>query len=227
MKQLKKTARLTGVLYLILIVFGIINLAHVPSNLLIWENAEKTFLNIQSNEMLFRLGIVSGIIWLLAFIFLPLAFYRLLEKVNKAHAILMVAFAFVSIPISFYNLSNEMTVLSLINSPEQLNEFTTQQVKNQVMLFLEQYNNGVQLSQIFWGLWLFPLGYLVFKSGYIPKIIGILLMLGCMGFLIEFFGNFLFEEFFKGSVFSIVVGLPATFGELGICFFLLIKGINK
>ncbi len=220
-----KTARIAGTLYLILIICGIINLLYIPSKFIVWTDASKTFENIVNSEFLFRLGIVSGIITFLTFLLLPLVLYKLLSKVNKVYASLMVLFALVSIPISFINILNKFSTLTLISKAEYLQELEITELQTQVMLHLDYYNNGIELSQIFWGLWLFPFGYLVYKSGFLPKLLGILLMAGCFGYLITFFGGFLYGDFHK-TIFSTIVGLPASIGEIGICLWLLILGTN-
>ena len=226
MTSRNKTARTAGFLYLILIISGIINLLYIPSKFIVWTDASKTFENIVNSELLFRLGIVSGIITFLAFLILPLVLYKLLREVNKVYASLMVLFALVSIPISFVNILNKFSILTLISKAEYLKELEITELQTQVMLHLDYYNNGIELSQIFWGLWLFPFGYLVYKSGFLPKLLGILLMAGCFGYLITFFGGFLYTGFHK-TVFSTIVGLPASIGEIGICLWLLIMGTNK
>jgi hypothetical protein len=226
MTSRNKKARVAGVLYLILIISGIFNLLYIPSQLIVWESASITIENITNSELLFRLGIVSGIITFLTFLLLPLALYKLLHEVNKVQAHLMVIFALVSIPISFVNILNKFSVLTLINKAEYLEKMGVAEFQTQVMLYLENYNNGVEISQIFWGLWLFPFGYLVYKSGFLPKFLGIFLMAGCFGYLITFFGGFLYSDFYK-TMFSDVVGIPASIGEIGICLWLLIMGTNK
>ncbi len=226
MTSRNKTARAAGILYLILIISGIINLLYIPSKFIDWKDASKTLENIVNSEFLFRLGIVSGIITFLAFLLLPLVLYKLLHKVNKVYASLMLLFALVSIPISFINILNKFSILTLISKAEYLKDLEIAELQTQVMLHLDYYNNGIELSQIFWGLWLFPFGYLVYKSGFLPKLLGILLMAGCFGYLITFFGGFLYTGFYK-TVFSTIVGLPASIGEIGICLWLLIMGTNK
>lgn len=221
-----KKARIAGLLYLLLVICGITYLVYIPSTLIDLQNAATTIENIRGNELLFRLGIVTGICSFLIFILLPLALYNLLHEVNKIAAKLMVLFALISIPISFVNILNKFAVLDLINKPiyaETLGEATFQ---SQVLLYLENYNNGIQISQIFWGIWLLPFGYLVYKSGFLPKVLGLFLMAGCFGYLITFFGGFLYSDF-STTIISDIVGFPATIGELGICLWLLIMGTNK
>ena len=221
-----KTARLAGLLYLILVIAGIISLMYVPSKLIVWENASQTIENITNSKLLFRLGIVSGVITFLAFMFLPLVLYKLLNEVNKTHALLMVVFVLVSIPISFTNMLHHFSVLTLISKPEYLQGWTAEQLQTEVMLHFAYYRNGIQLSNIFWGLWLFPFGSLVYQSGFLPKILGVLLMAGCFGYLIEFTWQFLFQNY-SNTILATIVGLPSSFGEIGICLWLLIMGTNK
>ena len=221
-----KKARVAGILYLLLIISGFIYLVYIPLELIDLQNATKTLENIRSSELLFRLGIVTAICSSLIFMLLPLALYNLLQKVNKVSAKFMVLFALISIPISFVNILNKFSVLTLINKPEYSQKLGEAEFQSQVMLYLENYNNGVQISQIFWGLWLLPFGYLVYKSGFLPKILGVFLMAGCFGYLITFFGGFLYSDFNK-TIISDIVGFPAPIGEIGICLWFLIMGTNK
>lgn len=226
MTSINKTARTAGFLYLLLIIGGILSLVYIPSQLIVRDSASVTFKNITSSEFLFRLGILSSIVTFLIYIFLPLALHKLLNSVNKGYANLMVIFVLVSVPISFVNILNKFSILTLINKAEYLETFGEVELQTQVMLLIDSYNNGLQVSQIFWGLWLFPFGYLVYKSGFLPKVLGILLMAGCFGYLITFAGGLLYADF-NSTMISDIVGYPAPLGEFGICLWLLIMGTNK
>ena len=218
-----KTARLAGFLYLILVITGIFNLMYVPSLLIVSDDAARTLENIKQSEMLFRWGIVSGIISYLAFLGLVLALYKLLHPVNKLYAQIMVVLVLVSIPISFVNLLNKFSVLTLITDNALVKNLSSADLQYQVMFYLDAYNNGINISQIFWGLWLFPFGYLVYHSGFLPRILGVLLMAGCFGYLIDFFGSFLFPAY-NSTIIPAIVSLPASLGEIGSCLWLLIMG---
>ena len=137
-------------------------------------------------------------------------------------ALVMVILVLVSIPLSFANMVPKFQILDLINKQEYAN---SPDLADQVMFHLEAYNHGIVLSQIFWGLWLFPFGYLVYYSGFLPRFLGIMLMLGCFGYLITFFGGFLFSGYGDTLVASLV-GIPSTIGEIGICLWLVIFGAN-
>lgn len=219
------TARTAGLLYLIVVATGIFSLGYVPSQTIVRGDALATVNHIQASETLFRLGIVSGLICYTAFLLLPLALYKLLQPVNRNAALLMVAFAVVSVPISLVNLWHKLDVLSLLSGADYLQAFTTQQLNAQVMLSLDAYSNGMLVSKTFWGLWLLPFGYLVFKSGFLPRILGLLLMLGCFGYLTDVLGRLLVAGYAESAISGFVV-LPASLGEIGICLWLLIMGAN-
>lgn len=225
MEPTKKTARIAGLLYFILIVSGIFSLIYVPSNLITWDDASSTVNAIRESQLLFRMGILSNLICFGCFILLPLTLYKLLHHINRDQALLMVIFAVTSVPISYLNIVDYIDVLSIITSREYSEVYGTQQLNTKVMLLLESYNNGNMVAHIFWGLWLLPFGYLVYRSGFLPKFFGIFLMLGCFGYLIDFIGYFFFENY-GNTLFSTIVGIPAGIGEIGICLWLLIVGIR-
>ncbi len=222
MESPKTTARIAGALYLVVVLTGLFALMYVPSQLNVWTDATATFNNIVASETLFRLGIYAGVLCYVSFLVLPLVLYKLLSHVNKTHAVAMVALALTSVPISLFNLTHKFSVLTLINKPGY---FSGIDLHKQVMLQLEYYNNGIDVAAIFWGLWLFPFGYLVFKSGMIPKVLGIFLMAGCFGYLINFTGSFLFPGYDSVGI-SGYISLPSAVGEIGTCLWLLITGVR-
>ena len=226
MEMNKSKARLAGFLYLIVVVTGIVNLGYIPSRLIEWNNAEMTFNNILSNETLFRIGILCGLICYVAFLLLPFALYRFLKPINKTIARIMVILSVVSVPISLLNLGNKFSVLTLLNSANNLAGIELNKVQEQILFYLQSYNNGNQIASIFWGLWLFPFGYLVYKSGFLPKILGVLLMFGCFGYLINFTGKLLFPLYGE-TIISSYITKPGSIGEIGICLWLLIVGTKE
>lgn len=222
----KKTAQISGLIYLVVVITGIFSLMYVPSKLIVWGNAVDTFNNIIANQQLFRLGLLSYIICYVFFLFLPLALYRLLESINQNYAIVMVASAVVSVPMALINIQNQYNVLSLISDESYLKVFENDYIQAQVLLYLNHYDNGHLITSVFFGLWLFPFGYLVYKSGMLPKILGIFLMLGCFSYVINFIGNTLFANYSSLGIAS-YIQIPATIGEIGICLWLLIVGTRQ
>jgi len=226
MNSNKKTARLAGSLYLFLIVAGIFGLKYVPDKIIVPGDAAATFQNIVAHEALYRWGIAVGFIGFLGFLLLPLMLYQLLRPVNENYARLMVVFAVISVPISFMNMTHKFAVLSLVHGADYLKVFSREELQAQVMLHHSAFNHGNLVAMIFWGLWLFPFGYLVFKSGILPKILGVLLMIGCFGYLITVLGNTLIPDYRELGISSYVL-MPGSLGELAICLWLLIMGVKE
>ena len=222
----KRTARIAGLLYLIVVITGIVSLGYVPNQLMVWEDKTATFNNILKNQSLFRFGIFSSVICYLAFIFLPLVLRELFKTVNMFVANVMVVSVLVSIPISFFNLYNKYLILDMIHRESYLKMYDESQLQSLVMFHLNQYEYGIFIATFFWGLWLFPFGHLVYKSGFIPKIFGILLMLGCFGYIVNFSGNTLFPNYQDWGISKIIGKIPSI-AEIGICFWLLLFGIKN
>ena len=224
-KSKMKLARVAGLLYLGVVLNGIFSLMYVPSKLFIWKDAALTYTNILSSETLYRLSIASGLLCYLFYLILPFVLYKLLSPVNEVVAKLMIILSVVSVPISLLNFQNKFAVLSLIKG-KNANGMPMNELQSQVMFFLNQYDYGITIASIFWGLWLLPFGYLVYKSGFLPKLLGILLMAGCFGYLINIFGGIIFQNYFAFGI-SNYVSIPASLGEIGICLWLLIVGVKE
>lgn len=222
----KKMARTAGVCYLLLVITGIFSLMYVPSQLIVWDNPELMLSNITNGLPLYKLGVVIGLLSTLTFLILVLALYRLLHQVNKSYAIVMVILVVACVPFSFAIILNQFTVVSLIENANSVTATDSITLQNQVLFYLKQYNQGIMVAQIFWGLWLFPFGYLVYKSGFLPKFFGVFLMLGCIGYVITFLGDFLITGY-GDTLFSTIADIPSSIGELGICLWLLIMGAKN
>ena len=219
-------ARQAGLLYLVVVLAGIISLAYVPSQLFVHGNAEQTVANIAASTGLFRLGIAAGFVCYLAFLLLPFASYRLLGHAHRGAAVLMVAFAVVSVPISLGNMVNKLDVLTLLDGASVLAGTTSPDVQAAVMRSLARYNNGILVAELFWGLWLLPLGYLVLKSRMLPSLLGVLLIAGCFGYLTDVFATVLFPSWSTSTAARFVTA-PASFGEIGTCLWLLVFGVRE
>jgi hypothetical protein len=211
-------ARVAGFLYLLANLPAPFALVYLPSRLIVPGDAAGTASNIMASESLFRLGIVGLLFNSIANIFLVLALYQLLKVVNRNTASLMVIFMLVVVPIGMLNELNNLAVLQLLSGADYLRVFTTGQLQALMYFFLRLHGQGLNIAQIFWGLWLFPMGYLIFKSGFLPRILGILLMIGCFGYVIQSFAAFL------GYNVSLI--FFTSWGELLLVLWLLIKGVN-
>lgn len=222
----KSIARTAGVLYMMVVVSGIFSLMYVPSRLFVPGNALSTIQNIRNDETIFRFGIAAGFICYISFLLLPVALYYLLRPVHEITARLMVLLAAVSVPVSIMNLQNKLAVLSLLKNTADPAHLTSSQAVSLASHYLDQYDNGILTASIFWGLWLLPFGYLVYKSGILPKLLGALLMLGCFGYLVNFFGHCLLPHYSKTGL-ARWISLPASLGEMGTCLWLLIAGAKE
>ncbi len=211
-------ARLAGFLYLAVNLFAPFTLLYLPSRFIVRGDAAATASHIMASESLFRFGIALNLFTFIGQIFLALALYQLLKVVNKNMASLMVIFSFLAVPIAMLNELTQFAVLQLLGGVDYFNVFPVGQLQALAYLFLRLHSQGLNIAQIFWGLWLFPMGYLVFKSGFLPRLIGILLMIACFGYVIQsfaaFFGYNLDIIFFTG------------WGELFFMLWLLIKGVD-
>jgi hypothetical protein len=216
----KSQARVAGLLYLLTSIPGVFCLVYIPSHFIVHGDAAATATKIAGSEFLFRIGIVSELIGFTGFIFVVRALYRLLYSVSKTQASLMVTLMLVSIPISLVNVLNEFAALVLVRGADFLAVFDKAQRDALAMLFLNVHFQGIMVAQVFWGLWLIPFGVLVFKSGFLPRILGVLLIIACPGYLANSLVGF---GVLPGGVFSRVVG-QLTLSELPIILWLLIMG---
>lgn len=223
MTRRSNTARLAGAVYIIVILTGIFSIAYVPSQLIYPLDAGKTVNQISASTQLFRLGIASSMICYLAFTVLPMVLYSLLHSVQEGFAKYMVIFAIISVPISFLNLQHLFEVLNLI---ENRAIFNAGQLTEHVMRALQNHRNGLLISQIFWGLWLFPFGYLVYRSNFLPKVLGIFLVLGSLTYVVKVFCRILIPEF-ENLPYVGYLTLPASIGEIGIALWLLAFGVRE
>lgn len=179
--------RFAGLLYLVGSIPGFFALLYVPSKLMVHGNPTATAHNIAASETLYRLGIVADLAGQTIFIFVALALYQLLKSVNQRHALLMLVLLLVSIPIAFVNELNSVAALALARGADFLSQFDEPQRIALMRLFLSMRGAGFDVAGVFWGLWLYPLGLLVYRSGFIPRILGILLMVACFAYLANSF----------------------------------------
>lgn len=222
MNPSKKTIRILGVLYLLLIVFGIFGQV-VRSTLIVPTDAAATARNLMGSELLVRFGFVSDLLMTTCYFLWGLALYFVLKPVNKSVALLMAVINFVGAPIMALNMLNQFAALQLLGGAEYLKAIPANQLQTLALFFLNLQNYGYLVAAISFGLYLLPLGYLVLKSGYFPKVFGVLYMgLGVLT-LLDFFTQFLFPRF--GNISEMLL-YPAALVEFGFCAWLLIKGAN-
>ena len=222
MTSLSKNARVAGFLYLLLALVGPIRLLYIPNTLLVSGNATATATNIAAHESLFRLGIVSDLLTGFLSLVVGLALYRLLKSVDQNLAALMMVFgALMVTPIYFVNTINDAAPLLFARGADFLSALDKPQRDAFALLFLRLHDHGVLANEIFWGLWLFPFGLLVYRSRFLPRILGGWLILNGCAYLATSFAGLLAPHY-EGMVSN--YAFPVMFGEVAIMLWLLIMG---
>jgi Domain of unknown function (DUF4386) len=224
MHPIDKAARVAGALYLLAILVGPFSLIYIPTVLLVSGDATATAHNILTHEMLFRLGILGDLLSGISILFLTLALYQLLKGVDRGYAVLMVILGGLMVtPIFFLNALNWVAALLLVHGADFLAAFTQAQRYALAMLFIHLHSQGNVVNEMFWGLWLFPFGILVARSRFLPRLLGVWLIVGGLGYLALSLAGLLFPQY-EDIVFTVVQ--PAFLGEIAIMLWLLIKGAN-
>jgi len=202
MDSMKKQARVAGALYLLVAVTAPLGLMVVPAKLFDASNAALTAERIRGAETLLRLGMASEFFHQAVEVFLVMALYQLFQPVNQRLAREMVWLGLIPIPIVFLNVLNEVAALMLARGADFLNVFDRPQLDALAFLFVKLHGSGLQIAAVFWGLWLIPLARLIWRSGFIPKLVAVPVMAAGLGYLL-------------GAVNSLLApGLPDALGAL-------------
>jgi hypothetical protein len=223
MHPTKKAARIAGFIYLSMVFTAPFSLIYVPSKLIVRGNAAATADNILAHETMWRLSIFADLIGQIIFICLGIALYRLLSNVSKTWAMLMVAFVLVSAAVGFLNTLNDVGALIVFRGGEFLSIFDKAQLNALGYLFIRLHAQGITIDEIFWGVWLFPFGLLLFRSGFMPRWIGVWLMINCFGYVVLSVIGFFFPAYSDKAFLYLQ---PVLFGEMAIMLYLLIRGAN-
>jgi hypothetical protein len=221
----RETARGARIWYALLVVFSVLGILFADSRFYVPGDAAATVGRIMAGEWLFRLGIASNLAGQVCQIFLGLVLYRLFQSVDRNRARSLLALVVAMVPIAFLNMLNKFAPLILLRDSAFLKAFDQAQLQALAMLFIELQKYGTLIAGVFWGLWLLPLGLLVFKSGFFPRILGVLLLIGCAGYLLECLVAFLFPGA-RAIVSPIAQGLSAI-GELPFVLWVIIRGARN
>jgi len=211
MRSIKRFSQLTGMIYLSIALMGAFGISYVPGLILPGEFGA-TLANITANSTTIRWAIVASLLTQIGHLLLVLMLYKILAPVSATAAKLMVILVLVGVPIAMLNEASYGVILALIPSAESS--------KDLILAFLEFHTYGITIVQIFWGLWLFPFGYLVYKSGFLPKILGVALIIGGIGYLADSL-IYVFDRNFP-----VKFAIYLFWGELAILIWMIIKGVN-
>jgi len=218
----RNLGRVAGFWYLLVIVFGTLYLVYIPNKVFVHGDAAATVRNLVSHQWLFRLGMVDELLCAVLLVLLVLSLQRLFEGVDRQLAILVVILGGVlQAAISLVNVANDAGALRVATDPSFLPAFEGPQRTALVMLLLKLHDYEINASLMLSGAWLFPLGMLVYRSRFLPRFLGIWLLLGGIGWLVLFLTAMLAPEY-QDKVFE--YAQPVFFGEIALTLWLLIKG---
>jgi hypothetical protein len=221
--DLRRTARLAGLIDLMWIATGLFAMFYIPSRINTRGDIAVAVKNILSHEFLFRIGILNGLVSTILWVLLVLLFYRLFKSVNEQQAKLMVALVIIQIPTGFIMEAFNITSVMIVKG-EILNTFDLRQRQDLAMLFLRINDYLVWVLEFFWGLWLFPLGILVYKSLYLPRFLGVWLIINGIAYVVLCIVTLLLPQY-KNIIFT--YAFPAMLGELALMLWLIIIGAKN
>jgi len=225
MTSLGKNARVAGLLYILASVVGVLRLMYIPNKLFVYGNATETAANIAAHESLFRLGIASELLGAALWLFVPLALYRLLKGVDQTLAVLMVILgSLMQVPLFFVNTVTDAAALLFTRGGGYLSVFNKPQNDAFARLLLDLHHQLDLANLVFAGLWLFPFGLLVYKSRFLPRVLGVWLMIACFAWLAFSFTGLLFPAY-QDKAFSITQ--PIALGEVATMLWLVIMGAKE
>ncbi|MBI5867114.1 MAG: DUF4386 domain-containing protein [candidate division Zixibacteria bacterium] len=221
MTDIKKTARVAGVLYMLMVITGLFTLMYVPGKLIVKGNPAETASRILAHESLYRIDLAVGLAATIIFMFTALVLYHLLKETNPHQAAVMLILVLVQVPQSFVTQLLQIGALELLRGADFLMILDKAQRETMAMWCLHLNDKSTALSEMFWGLWLFPLGWLVFRSGFLPRFLGIWLILNGVAYVLMSFTGLLLPAYAK---LAYNIALPALLGELAFALWLLLVG---
>jgi len=224
MTSLSKSARIAGILYILSALFGVIRLVYISSRLFVADNATATANNILGHELLFRIGIVSYLLCSAVWIFVALALFRLLKGVGQPLAQLMVIITVIITPIFFVNAANDVAALLFARGAEFLSIFDKAQRQAFVMLFLNLHHQIDLASELVWILFHVPFGILVYRSRFLPRLLGVWLMMVGVAYFVLSVTGLLFPTY-EHTVWTFAQIVLS--GEVAIMLWLTIMGAKE
>ena len=219
-------ARITGLFYLLIAIAGVFSIGYMPSVIMVPDDMTATIQNMVNKKNLFHLGIAGDIAVILMEIILTSMLYKMFKPVSQTLS-LVAAFSRIGMAVVMgINLLNYVLPSVLVNSPDYLQMFQPDDLEEMVTIFFDLHQKAVYVWQLFFGLHLVILGYLIYKSGVFPKVFGILNMVGSFGYTLQSFKELLFPHLSSLDIVINILLVIVVIGELGFTFYLLIKGMK-
>ena len=224
MEPSKRLARIAGALYLAVAILSAFAIVFVRPTVYVAGDATATAANLAANEFLFRLGFLADLGQSTLMLLAAITLYLLFQHVNKNAARAIVVFAAISVAIQCLNLAPYLAALSLATDPTYAAAFGPGGADALALLLMDMQHSGFLIAQVFFGLWLLPMGYLAFISGMFPKALGVLLIIACFSYLAHVPFVFLWPEL--GTMLTPFVAIPAVLAEVWMVLYLLIRGVK-
>ena len=218
---LRRQARNTCLLYLLVVIIAPIGIVYVPSKLFVPADPAATAAAVRGSLGLLRIGVASELVHQAVEVFLTLALYRLFRPVQERWAMQMLVLGLVPIPIVFLNVLNTLAAPVLLGGYEFLAPFTAPQLEVLAYLFMRLHGIGIAAASVFWGLWLFPLGALMLRSGFVPRVVGVLALIAGAGYVLDAFVKLVVPQ---ASPTITMIATPLEAGELAVVLWLAIVG---
>ena len=218
----RNPGRVAGLWYLSLVFLGPLRLIYIPNKLFVTGNATATTNNILAHEWLFRFGMITDLIGAVVLICLTMAFYRLFKDVDQQLAVLVVILGgIMPALLNFVNVATDASALMVAQGADFLNVFEKPQRDALVLLLLRQHSHLITAAEVLWGLWLVPLGMLVYRSRFLPRFLGVWLLINAVAYVtISVIGELVPQYSNRAFLFA----QPALFGELALTLWLVIRG---
>ncbi|QNK01552.1 DUF4386 domain-containing protein [Dyella telluris] len=221
MSTLKRDARMAGLIYLALTLVAPFRLIYIPGALFVHGDPAATAHNIGTHELLFRLGIFGDLLTGVISLFLTFTLYHLFKGVDKKLAMLMFVLGFMDTPLYFFNTINDIGALLAVSGSDFLASFDPAQREGLAMLFLRMHGAAISCAEMFWGLWLFPLALLVIRSCFLPRFLGVWLILNGLAYLALCLSGVVFPQV-EDTISNIA--FPLQLGEVAFVLWLVIMG---
>jgi hypothetical protein len=224
MRATRNPGRVVGLWYLTLVLTGPLTLLYIPDKLFVLNDAAATAANIAAHQGLFKTGMLADLLGSVILIFLVFAFYRLFKDVDRELSVwLVITGGIMPATLMLVNFVNSAGALTVAQDPGFLSVFDQPQRDALVLLFVRLHEHQITAAEILWGLWLFPMGLLTYKSGFLPRFIGVWLILNAVTYIVLSVSRLMTPDI-AGRLFN--YAQPALFGELAIMLWLLVKGAH-
>ena len=220
----RKTARVAGFAYFVFALISVFTFIWLPSQVVVSGDAAATARNIATSDFLLRLSLAGTLVAMTLFVFVVLTLYRLFKNIDRGAAMHMVTFVVIGVTATVVDIFNSLAALVLLSGADFLAVFEKAQLESFAYAFLRLHTQASNVIGVFWGLWLFPFGLLVVKSGFIPRSFGVLLWIAGFGYVLNSIVTLLLPQYGPTAA---QLTSPLLLGELPVIFWLMIVGARR